>query len=65
MKKKREPRKRRIKNKKLSLTKRLETRRSTKLNWKLKESRTRRREKSKDLENSRRRLLIDKLRSMP
>jgi len=65
LKKKREPRKRRIKNKKLSLTKRLETRRSTKLNWKLKESRTRRREKSKDLENSRRRLLIDKLRSMP
>ena len=65
MKKKREPRKRRIKNKKLSLTKRLETRRSTKLNWKLKESRTRRREKSKDLENSKRRLLIDRLRSMP
>jgi len=65
LKKKREPRKRRIKNKKLSLTKRLETRRSTKLNWKLKESRTRRREKSKDLENSKRRLLIDKLRSMP
>jgi hypothetical protein len=64
LKKKREPRKRRIKNKKSSLTKKLETRRSMKLNSKLKESRTRRREKFKDLESSKRRLLIDKLRSM-
>ena len=42
----------------------IRTRRNMKLNVRPKESRRKRKEKSKDCESSKRRLLIDKLKSM-
>ena len=55
---------RKNKNRKLSLIKKPETKRSLRLPKKLKESRMRKKRKSKDLESSKRRPLIDRLRSM-
>ena len=47
-KRRREPRRKRTPSRKLLLIKRQETKRSMRLNWKLRESRMRRKEKSRD-----------------
>jgi hypothetical protein len=65
LKKKREPRRRRIKKMRSLHIKKQEIKRSTKLNLRLKELKMRRREKSKDSENFKKKLLIDKPKSMP
>jgi len=62
---KEELKKRRIKRSLFSLIRELGTKKSTKLNLRLRESRRKKKEKFRDSESSRRRQPIDKLKSMP